>query len=138
MLKVPAQKPAGPSRVPPDCVLGISPQSPVGSLLAPSGVPDQNSLGQSPEPQGAPVFPFQPRIDTWVEGLMACGLERDVALLATQSNKPSSQRQFQSGWKQLGKYLASKHLRHEDITVATVANFLGRQLSIRAWRPVWL
>ena len=45
LLKVPAQKPAGPSRVSSDCVLGVPPQSPPGSPLAPVGFPDQNSSG---------------------------------------------------------------------------------------------
>ena len=43
------------------------------------------------------------------------------------SNKPGTQRQFQSGWKQFGNYLARNHFRHEDVKVATVANFMGRQ-----------
>ena len=58
---------------------------------------------------------------------MASGLDRDVAFLATKSNKPGTQRQFQSGWKQFGNYLARNHLRHEDVNAATVANFMGRQ-----------
>ena len=68
---------------------------------------------------------------------MASGLERDVAVLATKSNKPSTQRQFQSGWKQFGNYLARNHFRHEDVKVATVANFMGiGRLSMITLRPV--
>ena len=74
-----------------------------------------------------PLFPFQSRVNTWTEGLIARGLDRDVALLATKSNKPSFQRQFQSGWKQVERYFARNHLKLEDVSVASFANFLGRQ-----------
>ena len=40
LQKDPAQKPAGPSRVPSDCGLGARPQSPLGSPLVPLEVPD--------------------------------------------------------------------------------------------------
>ena len=66
-------------------------------------------------------------MNTWTEGLIARGLDRDVALLATKSNKPSPQRQFQSGWKQVERYFARNHLKLEDVSVASFANFLGRQ-----------
>ena len=58
---------------------------------------------------------------------MADGLDRDVANLVTQSNKPGTMRQFQSGWNQFGGYCGRNHLRHEDVTPFTVVNFLGRQ-----------
>ena len=83
LQKDPVQKPAGPSCVPP-------------------GVPNQDFSGQFPEPSLVPLFPFQSRVDTWTEGLVARGFDRDVAVLATKSNKPSTRRQFQSGWKQRG------------------------------------
>ena len=60
-------------------------------------------------------------------GLMAEGLDRDVANLVTQSNKPGTMRQFQSGWNQFGGYCGRNHLRHEDVSPSTVVNFLGRQ-----------
>ena len=58
---------------------------------------------------------------------MSKGIHKDVALLATQSNKPSTLRQFQSGWKQLEGYLAENRLGREDVLETTVANFLGKQ-----------
>ena len=113
--------------MPSDCDLGLNPQSPLGSPHVPLGVPVQDFSGQFPEPNLDPLFPFQSRVDTWVEGLRSRELDRDVALLATQSNKPSTLRQFQSGWKQLERYFSRIHLRREDVSVASVANFLGRQ-----------
>ena len=77
--------------VPRDCVLGIFPQSPVGYPLAPSEVPDQNSWVSRLSLKGLLCFPSSQGL-TWLEGLMAGGLERDVALLATRSNKPSTLR----------------------------------------------
>ena len=58
---------------------------------------------------------------------MADGLDRDVANLVTQSNKPGTMRQFQSGCNQFWGYCGRNHLRHEDVTPFTVVNFLGRQ-----------
>ena len=60
-------------------------------------------------------------MNTWTEGLIARGLDRDVALLATKSNKPSPQRQFQSSWKQVERYFARNHLKLEDVSVASFA-----------------
>ena len=64
LLKVPAQKPAGPSRFSLDCALGSSSQSPPGPPLDPTGVSDHDDVGQLPEPQGASLFPFPPRFDS--------------------------------------------------------------------------
>ena len=63
-------------------------------------VPDQDFSSQFPDPSLVPMFPFQSYVNTWAEGLVAKGFDRDVAFLATKSNKPSTRRQFQSGWKQ--------------------------------------
>ena len=43
------------------------------------------------------------------------------------SYKPSTRRQFQSGWKQAEEYFARHHFRFEDVTAVAFANFLGRQ-----------
>ena len=90
-------------------------------------VPDQDFSGQFPEPSPVSKFPFQSRVNTWAEGLVAKGFDRDVAFLATKSNKPSTHRQFQSGWKQAESYFAKNHLRLEDVSGSSFANFLGRQ-----------
>ena len=108
-------------------VWGLVPKSPLGSPLVPLGVPDQEFSGQVPRTLFGPLVSLQSRVDTWVEGLRARGLDRDVALLATKSNKPRTKRQFQSGWKQLERYFARNHLGREDVSVASVANLLGRQ-----------
>ena len=55
------------------------------------------------------------------------GIDRDVALLATQSHKPSSTRQYQSGWNQFEVFLKDNCHRLEDVLVAHVAKFIGRQ-----------
>ena len=133
MQKDPVQKPAGPSGVPPALDFeGIFPQNFLGSTQTSLGVPDRDFSGQFPEPSLVPLFPFQSRVNTWTEGLIARGLDRDVALLATKSNKPSTQRQFQSGWKQVERYFARNHLKLEDVSVASFANFLAGNFWMKA------
>ena len=125
-FKVSALKPAVPSRVPPAITSGPS------TLILP-GVPGPSGESSAPRVGGqvhrASRFPspFPPRYDTWMGGLRAEGLDRDVADLITQSNKPSTRRQFESGWSQFGGYCEKNHLRPEDVSPSTVVNFLGRQ-----------
>ena len=126
-LGAPAQKSAGPPWVPSNCVLGPPSQNPSGSPQPPVEVSGQDFSCQFPGPSSEPLFPFLSRVETWTRGLTSMGFHRDVALLATQSHKPSTTRQYQSGWKQFEGYLADNCHRHEDVSVAHVANFIGRQ-----------
>ena len=91
------------------------------------GVSDHHVASQFPEPHNKALFPFNSRISNWVEGLVKMGLHRDVAELSTKRDKPSTLRQFESGWKQAEAYFKRHNYKFEDITAVAFANFLGRQ-----------
>ena len=55
------------------------------------------------------------------------GYHRDIAELSTKKDKPSTRRQFESGWKQAEAFFARHNYRFEDVTAVAFANFLGRQ-----------
>ena len=55
------------------------------------------------------------------------GYHRDIAELAIKRDKPSTRRQFESGWKQAEAFFKKHNYRFEDITAVAIANFLGRQ-----------
>ena len=65
-----------------------------------SGVmPDQHFSCQFPDPPNEPLFPFKSRVPTWIDGMVKMGYHRDIAELSTKKDKPSTRRQFESGWK---------------------------------------
>ena len=80
-----------------------------------------------PESQPVPLFPFEFRVDNWTDGLVAKGFERDVAVLSTKSNNPSTPSQFQSVLKKAEFFFANQHLRLEDVSASFVVNFMGRE-----------
>ena len=82
---------------------------------------------QFPEPSNEAVFPFDSRKNTWVKGLVEMGLDRDIAELSTKRDKPSTIRQFESGWRQAEAYFKRHNYKFEEITAVAFANFLGRQ-----------
>ena len=47
--------------------------------------------------------------------------------MSTKKDKPSSLRQFESGWRQAEAYFRVNNYKLEDITAVAFANFLGRQ-----------
>ena len=55
------------------------------------------------------------------------GYHRDIAELYTMKDKPSTIKQFQSGWRQAEEYFRVNNYKIEDITAVAFANFLGRQ-----------
>ena len=55
------------------------------------------------------------------------GFHRDIAELFTKRDKPSTVRQFQSGWKQAEEYFKANNYRFEDINGVAFANFLGKK-----------
>ena len=101
LLRVSALKSAGPSRVPSDCVWGDSSQDPSDSALPLGGGFLARTLLASFQSQFQFLCsPFLSRDETGTQGLISMGIDRDVALRATQSHKPSSTGQYQSGWIQ--------------------------------------
>ena len=79
---------------------GFSPPRAHRSTQASGGVPDQHFSSQFPDPPNEPLFPFKSRASNWIEGLVKMGYHRDIAELAIKRDKPSTRRQFESGWKQ--------------------------------------
>ena len=55
------------------------------------------------------------------------GYHRDIAVLYTKKDKPSTLRQFESGWRQAEEYFRVNNYKIEDITAVAFANFLSRQ-----------
>ena len=109
-------------------------QSPVQSFL--DGLPIYNggvtpvrlaSPLNSPVPPRAPLDPFSSRIDTMLDGLVRMGFHTDIAELYTRMDKPSTIRQYQSGWRKAEKFFRDNNYRLEDINAVAFANFLGRQ-----------
>ena len=73
------------------------------------------------------MSPFKSRVDTWIYELVNMGYHRDIAEFSTKKDKPSTHRQFQSGWKQAEAYFARHNCRFEDVTAVAFTKFLGRQ-----------
>ena len=55
------------------------------------------------------------------------GIDRDIAELSIKRDKPSTLRQFESGWRQAEAFFKRHNYRFEEITAVAFANFLGRQ-----------
>ena len=55
------------------------------------------------------------------------GIDRDIAELSIKRDKPSTLRQFESGWREAEAYFRCHNYKFEEITAVAFANFLGRQ-----------
>ena len=106
---------------------GFSPPRAHRSTRASGGVPDLHFSSQFPDPPNEPLFPFKSRVTTWIDGLVKMGYHRDIAELSTKKDKPSTRRQFESGWKQAEAFFKRHNYKFEDVTAVAFANFLGRQ-----------
>ena len=106
---------------------GISPPRVLRFTQASGGVSDHHFSNQFPDPPPEPMPPFKSRVDTWIYGLVSMGYHSDIAEFSTKKDKPSTHRQFQSGWKQAEAYIARHSCRFEDVTAVAFTKFLGRQ-----------
>ena len=67
------------------------------------------------------------RVDVWVEGLVASGIDRDVSLLITDCHKDSTKKQYQHGWLLWLKWCYQRGVKQDDVLLSTIINFLGRK-----------